>query len=132
MGTQNPSYVAGGDIRPCRFVTPSSTAYIVVESNADDHPCGISQEGFRGPNTPDITQTLAAVSGDQLEVHGEGDICLLELAETVTAGTILKPNADGEGVAATANGDPMGARALEGGDDGDKIRVQVLTDRGYA
>lgn len=130
----NPSFVAGGDIRPCRFVTQDpSNDYKVLESNANDRPIGISQEGYRAPNLPDQTaQTLAAQDGDQVTIYGEGEICLLEINDTIVAGNLLKPDANGLGVLAETDGDATGAEALESGAANDKIRVIVRPERKYA
>lgn len=118
---------ASGDIRPCRFVTLSGD-YEVAEANAGDYTAGVSQEGLRGPNTPDAAETLAAATGEQLTIYGPGEYCLLELAATLSAGALVKPNADGEAIAATVDA-PVGAVLECGGGDGDRVRALIVNHR---
>lgn len=125
-----PHYIATGDINPARFVTANvALDFGVQESVATDDVVGISQAGAKaaplGFYTP---STLAAASGDPLDVYGEGEECSLELGGTVTAGQVLKPTTAGKGIAATIGTDKIGAKALEAGVSGDIIRVVVRID----
>jgi hypothetical protein len=118
---------AGGDIRPSRFVTLSTSEnQTVVESNASDKLIvGISQEGVKDARD-DVTSTLAAADNENLRVHFPGEICLLEMDATgCTAGDFLKPDNDGKGDVAST-GDEVGAFALETAAGGEKVLVLVL------
>ncbi len=68
----------------------------------------------------------AAISGDSLRIFGQGDDCLLTLGVGgATAGDLLKSDANGAGVTAST-GNKAGARALQTGAAGEKIRVEVV------
>ena len=100
------SKVAAGNIAPCRFVTPSTSAIgKVSQSTTSDVPCGISQKGTR--NVPGSSLGLddgyAAIAGENVGVHGTPDKdILLRLGGTVTRGASLKSDASGFGVSTTA------------------------------
>jgi hypothetical protein len=128
----SPNFVAGGTIAPCRFVSMSATGqtpadHTVFQATAGagtegDLVDGISQEGTRAFDN----STQAATVGDHLRVHGPGDVCLLELGSGgCTAGQLLKADANGKGIACTTDQDRVGARALQSGAAGTKVRVQV-------
>lgn len=121
-------FEAATTIRPSRFVTMSVTHDSKVdESNAGDTGIlGISAEWTQDAPIPSETTGDAAASGEQVRIYGLADICFLELGSGgAQVGDWLKPDNDGKGVTATIGTDFIGARALETGADGDKVRVQV-------
>jgi hypothetical protein len=122
-----PNWVAGGDIRPSRFVKQSTAAdHTVLEADAGERVCGISQEGGREPPLPSVSTVYAGQAGDHMAVYGDGDQCLLELGSGgCTRGDRLKADADGKGVTAATAGNHVGAIALMSGAENEKIRVQV-------
>ncbi len=125
MAFDGECFRAGGDIHPSRFVTKSA-AGVVVEGAATDDPFGISQPGIRTAPLEQYTNDgLAAKNLENLGVYLEGQVCLLELVGTVTIDQYIKPSTNGKGVAATANLEKTGAKALETGSSGDFIRVLV-------
>ncbi len=92
----------------------------------------VSAPKHRSSPRPGGESTLAAESGDPLHVYADGDECLLEAGEAITAGNWLKPDSQGRGIVIdnTAS-DPIGARALEdAGAAGEKIKVRVTTHPG--
>lgn len=132
-----PNYKAGGTIEPCRFVMLDDTAgnyHTVLQCDAaTSKPVGISQEGSHDAPGLSGAATAAAEDGDTLQVHGIGDECLLEIAATVVPGDLLVSDADGKGVVPTISGSGTtvnytGARALQHGASGEKIRVVVLPE----
>ena len=137
MPLNNPSFRAGGDILPSRFVRISADFTVIAAINATFFPIGISQDGTKFPEATDGfgagAQTIAAASGDQIRVFGASDTCLLEVDNTgsnITFGTLLSAGAAGIGVLATntAAVDFVGAIALEAPPAGlanALIRVQV-------
>lgn len=130
MPSANPSYVAGGDIAPSRFVKAGSTDFEVLQATANAQILGIAQEGTREAPIPSVSTNLAASDTETLSVYGLTEECLLELGGTVTVGARLKSDANGKGVAAATTGttaQEYGAIALEGGASGELIRVQVIT-----
>lgn len=127
MQMEQPAYKAGGTIAPCVFVRPDTTQdFAVVSCTTGDDPCGVSTETMkRMPGLTGSDATVAAESGEPIEVHGLGEVCLLTCGSSVTRGDFLKP--DGSGNALTASsGDIAGARALESGAASAKIKVLVL------
>jgi len=119
------TFVAGGNIRVCRFVEFSGN-FAVTECNAaNDKMIGIAQEYPREAPLPSVSTLYAAQSGDPIKVYLPGDQCLLEIGGTVNFGDYIAAANDGQGVAAAAD-ETYGARALETGADGDRIRVVVM------
>ncbi|MBQ9875373.1 MAG: hypothetical protein IJM30_13040 [Thermoguttaceae bacterium] len=129
-------YVAGGNIYPSRFVKQATTApFTVVQATAGAAVVGISQEGTTVVPIDGFTNASSGFAGTEglpIKVFGEHSECLLEVAAAVAAGTLLKSDADGKGVAAST-GDLVGARALEASTAaGQKIRVAVEIQRAAA
>ena len=134
---------AAGTIYPCRFVsiypvTADANSFKVIEDIvAAQNIVGVSQVGTTGfpmaaTNDMGVTApTAAALSGQQLQVFGVGEECLIELAGTVNAGDYVKANAttDGKGIQApltTSGQQSVGGIALQYGVSGDKIRMLVM------
>lgn len=118
------NFIASGDIGRSRFVTlDSSNDFQVNESNANEMPIGVSQEWQNdSPSTGESTE--AAQANDPIAVYSTGQICRLSCATTISNGDLLRPDAEGEALVASA-GQKYGAVALEAGVDGDLIRVLV-------
>lgn len=126
------AYRATGTIRVARFVSPSGEN-TVAESTAGQLPCGISQVGGRDAPVPLNTTSpvQAAISGDSLNVFGEGEVCLLTLGTGgCTAGALLKSDASGQGIALVRGAgtkENYGARAIQAGAAGAMVSVVVMT-----
>ena len=131
MAIGSPHLLANGDIRPARFVKLTygdGGVAKAFEADANESPIGISQEGTNTAPIPGVTSDKAAEQGQGLQLHVEGEECLLELGGTVAVGNFVKSDADGKGVAAATTGTDVqyvGATALESGVAGNKIRVKV-------
>jgi hypothetical protein len=120
------SKTANGNIRPSRFVKlDSSGDNLVAESDADDPCYGISQAGTRRTPYSSLDDGYAAIAGEDLEVFGVGEVCMLELGATATVGARLKSDADGKGTPVTTDLDEYGAIALVAGTSGKLIQVLV-------
>lgn len=132
MATQNvsPQLIAGGDIRPSRFVKVSGVAdNTALEADANEVIIGISQAGTR--DAPGLTGTSAnaAVAGDPVQIFGLGDVCLLTIGSGgCTSGDRLKSDADGKGIpiAGTGGNQNVGAIALETCGENELCRVQIV------
>lgn len=122
------SWKASGTIAPCSFVTVDSNFdEQVKQSGLGDMPTGIMWDAMKGtPGLAGSDTTVAAQSGDTgFRVYLDGDDCLLQLGSTtVSAGNMLKPDANGFGISG-ATGDQCGAMALQAGTVGVKIRVLI-------
>jgi len=128
MAATTTGYLAGGTIRPSRFVKIGTTDFSCLEADANEITIGISQEGGREAPIPSVTTVNAAESGDSVQVYQESEECLLELGGTVAVGGRIKSDADGKGVAVATTGTTVqesGAFAAEAGVSGDLIRVRV-------
>ena len=140
--------LANGTIYPCRFVSayPSSAdanGFKVIEDVVAAQPIlGVSQVGTTGfpmsaTNDMGVTApTAAATTGQELQVFGIGEECLIELGGTVNAGDYLKANAttDGKAIKAqldTAGQQFVGGQALQYGVAGEKIRMLVAPQMIY-
>lgn len=148
------SIMANGNIYPCRFVTldtagtpdtyyNASGNFKVIEVALTTAPIfGVSQEGTDWPPITDshITNAgYAAVAGELLKVYTVGDECLIEIAEQITAGQMIKANwvsayssatTDGKGAAVVMTSGctvPQfyGGFAMQDGWTGDKIKMLV-------
>ena len=124
--SHGPNFVASGNIGTARFVTISGQNQ-VAQSVAGDMPIGISTDAQKYPPIPQNTNTYAAEAGDGVRVFTNGEYCLLTAgAGGWSAGDVLKPDANGEGVvAAETSPQPIGARALEDAAAGELSRVVV-------
>lgn len=132
MSTTSPSYVAVGTIRPCRVVKAYASAdYAVQEASTNEFGIGISMEATEEAPIPGASTNAATgltTAPLPVGVHGPGELCKLELGGTVSAGDLIKSDASGKGVVALLTGTTIQnivARALQGGDSGDKIDVVV-------
>lgn len=131
MPHASPNLVARGNISPCRFVMlDTATDNGATQATANAEVIGISCEGADRPPLADlITTNYAARDGETFRLHGDGDITTLEAGDTVTAGDNLKSDSSGRGVPIATTGttiQKIGAKALESGTVGEKIRVQVM------
>lgn len=124
MSSLAPHMIASGNIRPARFVKVSGNL-TVAEAGAGERACGISQVGTNTAQIPGVTSQYAAESGQPLQIHGLGSICLLRIGGTVTANDLLKADANGAGVTASST-DEAHALALQGGSSGEDILVQII------
>jgi hypothetical protein len=121
------SYVANGDIYPCRFVKLDPADGRVLQCLAGDLPIGVSQEGTRrSPYTDTAPLGRAAAAGEQLAVYTLSERAVLQVNAAVTPGTRLKPDAAGMGIpVVAASTDAYGGFALLSGTAGKLVEVQV-------
>lgn len=135
MAANAPNFIANGTIQPSRFVKLDTTAgklfnVLQAAASTDSTLIGISQPGSFDPPGTTGSATDAARAGQELSVYSIGDVCLLELGGTVTAGDYLMSDASGKGVIATLTDGTtirhIGAKALESGVSGEKIRALVI------
>lgn len=114
---------ASGDIRPMRFVKMSGDN-TVAESDANEFSIGIAL-----PQSAAFNSANAAVDDGQIAVVTAGQIAQLKLGGSVSAGGLIKSDADGQGVAIATSGTTaqmVGAVAINGGASGEQIDVMVL------
>jgi hypothetical protein len=121
--------IAGGQIRPSRFVKISTAAdHTLLEADANEMAVGISAPGTRDAPLDGASGDIAS-TGDQFEYSPEGTVCLLEIGTGgVTRGAEIKSDADGKGVLALTSGTTnqwVGAIALESAVETEFARVLV-------
>ena len=110
------------------------------QASSTDIAIGISQQGT--DNAPNLQNALygggtttytqyAAQPGEPVAAFGLGDICPLVLGSGgASAGALLTWDASGQGImTAWGSGQPVGAQALQPGNAGDIISVQVQLRR---
>lgn len=128
MPLNNPSYVAGEDLAPARFVKRSTSEDNTVVY-ADDGTAvivGVTQNGTREAPIPSVSETLHAQDGEDVRVHGLGDRCEVTLGENITAANLnLTASTDGVAVAASA-GDFVAFIAERAASSGEKVWGQVV------
>lgn len=123
------TFIAGGDIQPCRFVRV--TGEHQVQQGGDNTPViGVSGPSAKFPPLTNlITTNYHARAGDPVYFFADGEECLLEAGGSFTAGTRLKSDANGRAVAIATSGTTIqhiGAIAKEGATAaGQLVRVIV-------
>ena len=135
IGLTAPSWVANGNISPCRFVTPSSTnqGKCVQTTAATQLPVGISGEYTRNQPGSAADDGYAAVAGEEVNVHPPGTICNLTLGGTVGTNALIVSHTDGTGVAwaSSTTAQWIAAMCIVGGVAGDKVPVWMLPPNQY-
>ena len=120
----SPSYNAGGDISPSRFVKLSTTAdNTVIQAVADDEAIGVSHQGSLDAPIPGVTP-LAARENQPCQVFGADEPCEIEAGGAIASGDKLKPDADGKAVVAGA-GDAYSAIARSAAAAGESVAATV-------
>lgn len=128
MSGNNPSYMAGGNIPPSRFVMADVSANNQVLVATVGAPLlGISHDGTLQAPLPSATG-YAGISGYPVAVWGQGDQASLEMGGTCSAGQLLKTDSSGRGVVASSS-DGTYALAIDAGTSGSIIRVQVKNQK---
>lgn len=127
--------IAGGTIRPARFIKQSAAADATfLEANANEWPVGISAEGPRDAPLDGASGDIASAT-HQFEYYSEGRVCVLEIGGGgVTRGAAIKSDADGKGVLAATTGTTeqnIGAYASESALEGELCRVLVKIHSRY-
>jgi hypothetical protein len=128
--SDTPALIAGGTIRPYRFVAASSTAddtgIEVSVATADEVIVGVSDGSTNGP-----TSDNHAVVGDPISLQG-GDVVLVQCgtANLPTRGELVQANNDGTARVAVQTAGPkrryQGYVALQNGVSGAIIRIQKV------
>ncbi len=129
MGYWQPEqWVAGGTIAPSRFVKVSTSAdHTILQCVANDVAYGISQVGTKSPpGVSGSNDAIAATANDNVQVYTFGDVAQILCAATLTSGVIVKPDANGEAVAASAN-DAASGLLIEAGANGTLALCKVLS-----
>lgn len=125
---QGPKFRAGGTIGPSLFVKLDTTAdNQVLQGTANSKLIGVSQEGMkRTPGLPGSDTTIAAEITDEIDVFGEGDVCMLTTGAAVVRGDWLQSDAAGKAIAAAGAGEHfVGAIALESAGAAD-VKIQAV------
>ncbi len=143
-----PQFKAGGTIAPSRFVVadasadhqviePGSASLVFNSATIAPSYCtilGVSQVGMkRTPGLAGSDVTVAAASGDVIQVYSLGDICPVQAGGTIIRGDLVGVNSgtDGKAVsitftAGTFAGKAVGGIALESATTGQLFLIQVL------
>jgi len=124
------SFRASGNISPSRFVTVSGEQ-TVAQAGDNQEILGVAQEGSNKAPLQDYVSTVyAAETGQQLEVYGPGELCLVEAGGNITAGNLLKSDSQGRAAPVATTGTTIqnyGAVALQSATAaGQKILCLVL------
>jgi hypothetical protein len=122
--------LAGGQIRPSRFVKPSTAAdNTLLEADANEMAVGISSEATRDAPIDGASGDAATTGDGNMMYYTEGMVALLEIGSGgVTHGAQVKSDTDGKGVLAATTGATMqwcSAIALESALEGESARVLI-------
>lgn len=113
------SFVADGNILPCRFVKFSTTTGEtgrVAQAGAGESPCGVSQQGTRNAPFTGLDDGYAAIAGENVRVYtgsDPGEEVLIEVDGAYKQGQRLMPSTDGIATATTADHDIYGAIQMQ-------------------
>jgi len=120
------SFIANGNIYPCRFVKLTTTVNggRVTQAGTGELVFGVSQMGSRRSIYID-SAGYAAILGEPIGVFDDTEETALELGGTVTVGDRLKSDTNGKGVTTVTDREEYGALALQNGVSGDQIKVKV-------
>jgi hypothetical protein len=128
-------FKAGGNIAPRSFVKLDTSAVAqVLQCGAGDQVIGAAQQGQR--DTPGLTgsdTTIAAASGDYVDVYGLGDIAEVDVVsgQTIAIGDWVKAGTGGLAISHTLAGGAefVAGRALTGGTAPVTIKVFMNPDQ---
>lgn len=104
MPLLNPNYVAGEDLYPARIVkraTDENNAVLMADDGTAV-PVGVVFNGTREAPIPSVTTAYAALDQEPVRVHGPGDVCEVEIGETLTDGCEVMAGTNGVAMVATA------------------------------
>ena len=128
--SDTPELIAGGTVRPFRFIAASTvaddTGLEVSVATADEVIVGVSDGSTNGP-----TSGNHAVAGEPINLQG-GDVVLVQCGTTnlPTRGELVQANNDGTARAANTGAGPrrryQGYVALQNGVSGGIIRIQKV------
>jgi hypothetical protein len=119
--------VAGGDIRPSRFVKVGASDFRILQAGAGEACIGVTRKGTRNPPQDGLNDGFLAKVGENCPIHRVGEVAPLQLGDTVTRGGRLKSDSSGRGVPA-ANNENAYAIALESGAVDNVVLVTVIYD----
>lgn len=129
MEDRDYSFIATGNVDACRFVKIDTAGDgKCAQASTNERPIGISEDGSRQAPGTAADDGHLAIATENVAIYGPGRKCLLDIAGTVTAGTYLKSDSSGKGVAALTTGTVVqehGAVALQAGVSGQRILVEV-------
>jgi hypothetical protein len=127
MPLLNPSYVAGEDITPARFLTRDTTEgnAVLMADNGNAAIAGVSMNGTREAPIPSVATSLAALEGETFRVHGLGDTCEVEAGEELDDGEEVTAGTNGVAVGAVA-GNYVGGIVQRGVASGSNAWIQVV------
>lgn len=130
MSYSSPSYIAGADIAPSRFVKLTGNNS-VEQCVAGDTADGVSHEGTREAPIPGVTP-LAAMAGESCQVYGADEPCEVEAGAAIASGgTLLKSDLNGKAVPALSGVETAGtivpyvAIARTAAAVGEKVKVVI-------
>ena len=115
--------VAGGNVRPKRFVKLTGVDNTFAECGAGDQVAGISGCGTRNPPYASLDDGFIAIAGETFPVFGPTEVVPLVAGAAINAGERLKSDSAGRGTPVTANNDQYGAVALQ---DASGAGVEIL------
>ena len=131
LTTFSQSFMANGNIYPCRFVKlDTSASFKALQAGSNEAILGISQVGTQ--DAPGVTGSTAyaAQAGREFQVFMAGSRTLLEVpAAGCTAGDRLGPDGDGKGVVITPGAGTdywVGALALQTVSAAGFVEVEVI------
>lgn len=125
-----PQLIAGGNISPSTFVKVSTAANnTCLQAGDNERVVGVSQVGAKDPPGVSGASAYAAVSGDTVQLFGEGDVCLVLVGSGgVTRGALVKSTSAGAAVLAATTGTTLqwvAGEALSTASEGEYVRIQV-------
>lgn len=130
MAFDSIQHIAGGDIRPSRFVKQSTAAdYTVLEADANEMIIGVSTNATQDAPLPSGDGD-AAESGDSVAINPIGSYALVKVGSGgVTRGAKVKSDADGQAVLAATTGTTMqwvAGIAVESASEGEFAKILVM------
>lgn len=99
MAGSAPAWLAGGNIRPSRFLKCNGTELVAVEADGSNPIIGVSQEGVHGaPGTAFDDGYAATTTYKEFRVYGPTEQCLVVSGAAFASGLFLESDANGAAV----------------------------------
>lgn len=125
---RTPNFRAGGNISPMHVVRLTSAAddTVVETTTAHASTFGIAQRATRNPPGTASDDGYAAISGENVQVHGAGEIAWAVAGGSISAGDHVKSDGSGLVVTASSTNYCVGYALQASTGSGQLIRVFVL------
>ncbi len=122
-----PNFKAGGNIAPMTVVKMSTVAdeTVLAAGAAPAGTIGVSQRATRNPPGTASDDGFAAIAGENIQIHGIGEVAWVLTNGAITAGDHVKSDTNSQVITATTGNVCVGYALQAASGAGIQIRVLV-------